>query len=208
MSNKAKKASFLRLLGTTGCLSFFVYLWCLMYIPLGFVMIPRFKYFSEEPEPIPLSQTVGDPKTLSVDYTYEAMDEEGNKREITVRRGTVVYPLFRASESSWSIYVADQRGNIFLLNDVSKDLDVRNERVNLRLRKERKETEPSINLLSEKNLNDIARNIFAYDNKVKQSDIEGKDIRISHTKIAGAQKQTYMGLTADGKFLGYSLGGY
>jgi len=84
-------------------------------------MIPKFKYFSKEPEPIPLSQTVGEPITLVVDYAYGARDEEGTKTEIVLSKGTVVYPLFRHSSSS-RIYVADQRGNIFTVNSSSKSI--------------------------------------------------------------------------------------
>jgi len=206
-----KKANIFRLLGkSTGFLTIFVYFWCILYVPIAIIMIPKFKYFFTEPDPIECLIEAGERKTLAVDYKYETMDEEGKTIEITVPKGTAVYPLYRHASSSEYLQVRDQKGNEFRLDYPSKVFNIVGEKVQLWFKKQKNEEEMSIDLMSEKNLENFVRGVYGKDNKIKQSDVEGIDVLISNKrtlKTGNNSTQTFVALSADGKFLGYTIHG-
>ena len=204
----ASRAKITNLFGSAGCLGFVAYLWCILYVPVAIIMAPKFKYFSNEPTPIVASIPVGEPRTLTAPYTYEAKNEQGEMKEITVPRGTVVYPLYRFA-AGWGIKVRDQRGNEFLLSEPEKFINIVNEKVLLhfpRVSRDKETGELFLQFWSEKNINDMSRNVYAFDFKIWKSEVEGKDVIVSHIKTVrrNNENHSYMGLSIDGKFIGYT----
>ena len=195
-----KKANVLRLLGSgTGFFTIFVYLWCIIYIPVMMMMIPRFKHFFVEPEPIAFTIPVGNKKTLVKEYKYKSGNDE-----ITIPKGTAIYPLYRPDARIDDIYVRDSKGNEFILSYPVTNLDIINEKVQLVFTKDK--GEESISIFSEKSVDNFQKKID-YDVKIYKSDVEEKDIKIVKLRTAkyanGNSVADFVGISADGKFLGY-----
>jgi len=195
-----KKANILRLLGcSTGFFTILVYIWCIIYVPIMMIMIPKFKHFFVEPEPIAYTIPLDVKKTLVNEFKYKSGNDE-----IIVPKGTALYLLYRPDARIDDIYVRDPKGNEFILTNPALYLNLINEEISPSFSKDK--GGESITLYSEKNVDNFQKKMET-EVKIFKSDIEEKDVKVVKVRSVkypnSVSVANFVGISADGKFLGY-----